>query len=260
MEEINMNRQLNMKKVLTLTVSFLVLDIIIQKILVHQAVNWAFYQFNWDQFTAQFIAKMIELLVVLGLNAVITKQKIYLKPSMTISEGAYWLFMLAVVVPFLSADNVWTALATGAMGGFSEEFLARGVLLGLFLAYLLKDGYNRHNLVKGILYSNLAFALMHFTNLTHMDFSFVLLQSIFAFIAGLAYAAIYVQTGSIWTAVAMHFVEDFILTATASTGNLAMYATMAFSNFKILLIVIFFIYWRKHEPVLSRRIRGIDAK
>lgn len=255
-----MNRQIDFKKLVTLTVSFLVLDIIVQKVLVHQAVNWAFYQFNLDQFTAQFIAKMCELLVVLGLNALITKQRIYLKPSWTISEGAYWLFMVAVVLPFLSADNVWTALATGMMGGFSEEFLARGVLLGLFLVYLLRDGYSRHNLVKGVLYSNLAFALMHFTNLTHMDFSSVLLQSILAFIAGLSYAAIYVQTGSIWAAVAMHFVEDFILTANGATGNLSMYATMAFSYFKILLIVILFIYWKKHEPVLSRRTRGIEGE
>ncbi|MCK8617876.1 CPBP family intramembrane metalloprotease [Fructobacillus sp. M158] len=253
-----MTEQTTFKKLITLTISFIVLDLVVQHIMVYQAVNWAFYQFNLDQFTAQFISKMTELIVVLGINAFVTKQKIYLKPRFTRLEALYWLFMVAVVIPFLSADNLLEAVGTGLMGGFPEEFLARAVLMGMFLTYLLKGGYRRHQLVKGILYADLAFALMHFTNLTHAPFSYVLVQSVLAFIAGLAYAAIYVQTGNIWSAVALHFVDDFVLTANAATGDLAMYANAAFSHFKIVLVIVLFLYWKKHEPELSRRIRHIN--
>ncbi|MBS9336724.1 CPBP family intramembrane glutamic endopeptidase [Fructobacillus papyrifericola] len=250
-----MQQTMTFKKMAILTLSFLALDLLVQHVLVYQAVNWAFYQFGLDQFTAQFISKMTELLVVLGINALVTKQKIYMKPRFTWWEGAYWLFMVAVVIPFLSADNLLESLGTGLMGGFPEEFFARAVLMGLFLTYVLRTGYSRHNLVKGILYADLAFALMHFTNLSHAPLSYVIVQSVLAFVAGLAYSAIYVQTGNIWSAVGLHFVDDFVLTANGAMGDWSLYANMAFSYFKIVLVIALFLYWKKHEPELARRIR-----
>lgn len=253
-----MKKQTDFKKLMTLTISFLLLDLIVQHVLVYQAVNWTFYQFHMEQFTAQFISKMTELFVVLGINAFVTKQKIFIKPAFSWWEGVYWIFVVAVAVPFLSANNIWESLGTGLMGGFPEEFFARGVLMGLFLTYLLKQGYSRGNLIKGILYSDLVFALMHFTNLTHMPLNYVIAQSAVAFVGGLAFSALYAQTGSIWAPVAAHFLDDFILTTTGTEGVLQGYAQSAFSCFKIILVIVLFFYWKKHEPVLSRRIRAMQ--
>ncbi|MFC4761472.1 CPBP family intramembrane glutamic endopeptidase [Fructobacillus durionis] len=253
-----MQQQTNFKKLVILTISFLALDLFVQHILVFQAVNWAYYQFHLEQFTAQFISKMTELLVVLGINAFVTKQRIFIKPAFSWWEAAYWIFVVAVAIPFLSAHNLWESLGTGLMGGFPEEFFARGVLMGMFLTYLLRDGYTRQKLVKGILYSDLVFALMHFTNLTHMPLAYVIVQSALAFVGGLAFSALYAQTGSIWAAVAAHFLDDFILTTTGTEGMLQGYAHSAFSCFKIVLVIVTFFYWKKHEPRLSRRLRGQD--
>lgn len=244
-----------LKKLITLTAIFLVVDLVVEQIGVYQLLNWAYDQFHMTQFQANFSFKLIELIVVLILNALITKQKFYMKPSFSWVQAAYWVFIVAVMLPFLSADNVVEGLLTGAMGGFPEEFLARGVLLGLFLTYLLKEDYSRKTLVKGIFYSNLVFGLMHMTNLSHQPVGYVIVQCVLAFVAGLAYTAIYVQTGTIFSAVAMHFAKDFMLTAT-SGSQMAMVATAAFSYFKILLVIVAFLYWKNHEPALSKKIRG----
>lgn len=191
---------------------------------------------------------------MIGLNALITKQRFYLRQSFSWWGVLYWIFILVIWLPFIVSSNLSEAIATGMMGGFSEEFLARGVFLGLFLTYFLQSNYSKSKLLKAILYSNLIFSLMHFTNLTHQMFSYVLLQSVLAFFSGLALSAIYIQTGSMWPAIALHFTMDFILTANG-TGKFIPWAQAGFSYFQILLVVITFFYWQKHEPLLSRLIR-----
>ncbi|WP_369795909.1 type II CAAX prenyl endopeptidase Rce1 family protein [Fructobacillus sp. EFB-N1] len=62
---------------------------------------------------------------------------------------------------------------------------------------------------------------MHFTNLGQSGLNYVLLQSILAFISGLVFSVIYLQTGSLWYPIALHFTDDFMRTAhdTAATAG-----------------------------------------
>lgn len=241
------------KKLLKLTILFLALDLLLEKVVAFHFVNWLHEQLSLNQLQSNFIFKLIELLIVLGLNVLITKQRFYLRQSFSWWGSLYWIFILLILLPFLVSSNIGEAIATGMMGGFSEEFLARGVFR-IFLTYFLQSNYSESKLMKAVLYSNLIFALMHFTNLTHELFSYVLLQSVLAFFSGLALSAIYIQTGSMWPAIALHFTSDFILTANG-TGKFILWEQAGFSYFQILFVVITFFYWRKHEPLLSRLIR-----
>ncbi|MBS9339171.1 CPBP family intramembrane metalloprotease [Fructobacillus sp. M2-14] len=257
-----MDQKLSFKKLLTLTAVFVVADLICEQILVFNAVNWAFYQFHLTQFEASFIAKMVALVFVLILNALITKQKIFVKPHFSWQETIYWVFIVLLTIPFTGAANIQNASLTGLMGG-TEEFFARGVILGIFLTYLLQKGYSRKAMIQGMVYSNIIFGLMHMTNITHVPVSAALAQSVVAMFGGLAYTVLYIQTGSIWAAFAMHAFEDLMLTVidhlnevNETIPQLMNVANALFGYFKIILVIFVLFYWKKHEPALSRKIRG----
>lgn len=82
-------------------------------------------------------------------------------------------------------------IATAVTPALVEEFAMRGVVLGVLRKY--GDGF-------AILMSALVFGLMHG--------NFV--QIPFAFILGLIFAYAVIKTGTIWTAVIIHFINNFI--------------------------------------------------
>lgn len=47
-------------------------------------------------------------------------------------------------------------------------------------------------------------------NLSHSSLQYVLVQTVLSFLGGLAYSALYVQTGSIWYAMTLHFATDYM--------------------------------------------------
>ncbi|GAO99641.1 CPBP family intramembrane glutamic endopeptidase [Fructobacillus ficulneus] len=255
-----MNNEHTLKKLVQPVALFLVLELVIERLGIHNLVNQAYYKFDLTQFQANFVFKMGELVLVLVLNAWITKQKFYLGRHFRWTDWVFWLLMILLVLPFVRASNVMVALGTGVMGGFSEEFLARGVLLGKFTDYITKKNYSYKNLIKAVAYSNLVFALMHLTNLTHEPVAYVVVQVVLAFFAGLAYSAIYVQTGSLWYAIALHFVEDFILTASEASsqagGRFGAMALSFFTFFKILIVLVSLWSWRKKTPGLVKQLQA----
>lgn len=148
--------------------------------------------------------------MVIFLNRLITKQVFYMNRSFTLWDYAFWLLIIAMDLPFLKTPNLIISLATGVMGGFSEEFLTRGVLLGRFLDYTSRNGYSYRKLIESVVFSNLIFAFLYFANLSHSSLQYVLVQTVLSFLGGLAYSALYVQTGSIWYAMALHFATDYM--------------------------------------------------
>lgn len=237
---------------------FLVLELLVTQLGVYQVLNIVYYNFNLTQFETNFLFKISELVVVIVLNHLITKQVFYMNRSFTVWDYAFWLLIIAMALPFLKTPNLIISLATGVMGGFSEEFLTRGVLLGKFLGYALRNGYSYRKLVGAVVFSNLIFAFLHFTNLSHSSLRYVLVQIVLSFFGGLAYSALYVQTGNIWYSIALHFATDFMLTANDMSqiqdGRFESMALLALNYLKIGLIL--YVFWpRKKEPALVNRIQ-----
>ena len=75
--------------------------------------------------------------------------------------------------------------------GFCEEFLFRGVFLTNFLPF------GRTN---AILVSSILFALMHENPA----------QMLYTFVAGVLLGVIYVKTGSIWSCIVVHLINNFV--------------------------------------------------
>lgn len=257
-----MTKNPQLKRLLYLTAAFIVLELLIQQVFVHSIVNWSFYHFHLTQLQANFIFKMVEVAVVLGLNYFLTKQKIYFKESFTWLGLAFWIVVIALAIPYFSAENPVASFATGAMGGFSEEFLARGVLLGMFLTYFLKQSDGKKGAFRAVFYSNLIFALMHLTNLSHAPLGITLLQCFIAFWAGISYAIAYVTFGSIWPAIALHFLDDVIAEAVMSNTILAGHLNQGFAILKILVIVVPIVYLlvTKKKSALVRKINADAIK
>ncbi|USS92180.1 MULTISPECIES: CPBP family intramembrane glutamic endopeptidase [Fructobacillus] len=237
---------------------FLVLELLITQLGVYQALNALYYHFNLTQFEANFLFKISELFVVILLNHWITKQSFYMHRSFTIWDYAFWLLIIAMALPFFKTPDLIISLATGVMGGFSEEFLTRGVLLGRFLDYTSRNGYSYRKLMEAVAISNLIFALLHLTNLSHASLQYVLVQIVLSFFGGLAYSALYVQTGSLWYPIALHFATDYMRTANDMSqiqdGRFESMALMVLNYLKIGLII--YVFWpRKHAPALVQRIQ-----
>ncbi|MDF7637161.1 CPBP family intramembrane metalloprotease [Leuconostocaceae bacterium ESL0958] len=236
---------------------FLALELLLTQLGWFHLLNWGYQQFGWSSFWTSFAFKMGELVIVLLLNRWITHQSIYYGRRFALLDYAFWLALILIALPFLPTKDLVVSLATGAMGGLSEEFLARGVLLGKISDYLLRERYSAKRVWAAIALSNLVFALMHLTNLSQEPLPYVLAQSALAFISGLAFSVIYLQTGSIWYPVALHFMDDFVRTAadTAASagGHWGMVGNAALNYFKVFLVLYALFAWRKKAPALLRR-------
>ncbi|WP_089937522.1 CPBP family intramembrane glutamic endopeptidase [Convivina intestini] len=147
-------------------------------------------------------------------------------------------------------------IAGGLMGGVPEELFCRGVLLGAFLTYVIKYDYTYKKLILSIVSSSAIFGLLHFTNLTHAPFPLTVMQVIISILGGLTFAFIYVQTGSIWYAVAVHFTNNFLRAPNTGIDSSIQTAALAiFGYFTILVVVYFLWYDRKHTPQLVKNIK-----
>lgn len=114
-------------------------------------------------------------------------------------------------------------ISTAVVPALVEEFAMRGAVLGSLKKY--GDGF-------AILVSSILFALMHGN----------LVQIPFAFIVGLGIGYAVVKTGSVWTGVVIHFINNFvsILLDTAISSTNSVYLQNAVGLFYYMLCFLCF--------------------
>lgn len=110
-------------------------------------------------------------------------------------------------------------VATAITPALVEEFAMRGVLLGVLRKY--GDGF-------AIIVSSLVFGLMHGN----------LVQIPFAFLLGLFFGYAVIKTGTIWTAVIIHFINNFVSISFDYLFESLNSAEVWFLNFFYLLLLI----------------------
>ncbi len=122
------------------------------------------------------------------------------------------LFGVLFVFPLLISGSVKISLGLliliailSCLIGVAEESIFRGIILQT----LLPKG-----VLRALFLSTLLFALLHVGNLfAGLPMGFILGQVLSAFGGGMAYAVMRVRTGSIWPAVILHSLDDFIALA-----------------------------------------------
>lgn len=114
-------------------------------------------------------------------------------------------------IPTASVGKFLGALALSLSIGFSEEFLARGLVFGIF---------EKKSIWIAVTCSSIAFGLFHLNNLRNgHSTSYTLMQVINATGGGFLLAGLMVFTGSIWIPVLFHALYDFPMVTIAGLGT-----------------------------------------
>ncbi len=122
--------------------------------------------------------------------------------------------------PTNTVGMILAFIAVAITPALVEEFALRGAVMGVFRKY--GDGF-------AILVSSFIFGLMHGN----------FIQIPFAFIMGLAFAVAVIKTGTIWTAIIIHFINNFLsLFMDYLTDGMT---TTANSVLNIMYLILFFM-------------------
>jgi membrane protease YdiL (CAAX protease family) len=128
---------------------------------------------------------------------------------------------LAIFAGFPAAPVLGIILANTALAGISEELATRGVLYSGLRSTL--------SFWPSVLLTTALFGLVHVLNgFATGDFIASSVQAVTAFMTGIAFMGIRIRTGSLYPAIVLHAVWDFLL-ITAVTGMMARFGQDAAS-------------------------------
>ena len=167
-----------------------------------------------------------------------------------------WKFLILILllgvfnIPYLfyttAFTPVYVALFTSAFVGFAEELAFRGYL---YRALEIKLGEG-----KAIMLSAVVFGLMHLINLTHSSVQDVLLQVLYTFAIGVAFAVVRSKTKSLLWPVIAHAAMNFGCDLTMDEITIVWSDTLA----TIYCVALAAIYWicyvkgNKHENAFRK--------
>lgn len=86
--------------------------------------------------------------------------------------------------------------------GLAEEYICRGLLLGLALKLF------HQNVLGAVLFSSVIFGSLNLTNLASLPIGYVAGQVIFASAIGMLFGTVYVKTKSLWIVIGLHALRD----------------------------------------------------
>lgn len=165
--------------------------------------------------------KALSLVIILGLNLLLLRQKIIFR--MSFGWPSWQKFVFWDIVGCLVAWQIFTnrnfldilqASVIGTIAAVPEEYLYRGVIFGGLLRafYLANRGGTRRNFIYCMLLSSLAFSLAHLSNLPSQGAVATVGQMIQVSGMGMLLAALYVRYGTLLMPIFVHFMIDFLVT------------------------------------------------
>lgn len=159
---------------------------------------------------------------------------LFLMAIFTLSQKAEW--SLAFFIPLIDACFV----------GISEELVYRGLV---FTNITEEKG-----LFKGILFSALAFSILHSINVIGgVTFPNMMSQLVSTFIAGLFFALVYYETKNIYLVIAYHIFWDYMLLTDITTRfPLMNIAYLFLSVLEWVVVIILLLKYRKEKRFITR--------
>ncbi|WDF81939.1 CPBP family intramembrane metalloprotease [Lacticaseibacillus pabuli] len=167
---------------------------------------------------AIILYKVASLFVILGLNWVFLRQKVFytrLRPATMIILGVIWLLMAELCFYRGQWDRIPAAIIIGLVAAVTEELQFRGMIFGSLLLHLS----GRLKRTRAVVISALFFAGAHLTNMAMQSVKATLVQMMFAFGLGLILAVLYQRSGTLLAPMALHFSVDYWSTLTSSHAN-----------------------------------------
>lgn len=158
----------------------------------------------------QALGDLIVFLVAYLLNQFYFKQKIHWFNQRNILKQLLTSLPAIIIVAFLDLPMIgvsdfkirFTVIAICLLVGLAEEFVFRGILIGLFLKI------TKNNSLGTVIGSSVLFGLIHMTNLRRLPIGYVSSQVIFAIAVGVLFGTIYLKTSNLSIVILLHALRD----------------------------------------------------
>ncbi|MFC6175651.1 CPBP family intramembrane glutamic endopeptidase [Companilactobacillus huachuanensis] len=158
----------------------------------------------------QAIGDLAVFLVAYLLNAKYFRQKIHWfnshKASAQLATAVPAIIIVALLdSPMLAVPDFkvkFEVIIICLLVGLAEEYIFRGVLIGLFLKL------THNNALGAVIGSSIMFGLIHMMNLKALPIGYVSAQVIFAAAIGILFGTIYIKTHNLSIVIALHALRD----------------------------------------------------
>lgn len=190
------------------------------------SLDFIFNGYNFDSYSTLAIGKIIKNIISIILIIFLLR---YIKVipffnfSLKINKVYFYIPLLIYVFVFSGGFKIFrefnfsdttintfvTYLLRVLSSAFLEEYLFRGLILGIFLFYYPKT---KKGLLKSVIFSSLIFGIMHIVNLWTIEEETsenVINQIYAASCIGIMYGATYLRTKSIVILGILHFLTNF---------------------------------------------------
>ncbi|WP_119325849.1 CPBP family intramembrane glutamic endopeptidase [Companilactobacillus musae] len=187
----------------------------------------------------QALGDLVVFIVAYLLNKGYFTQKVYWFNSKKIGKQLYTTLPAIVIIAFLnSAMLVATdfqvklkVIMICLLVGLAEEYIFRGLLVGLFLKLL------HNNALGAVTGSSIIFGLIHMMNLKSLPIGYVSAQVIFAAALGILFGTIYLKTRNLSIVIALHALRDMF--PMFSNKMMAQAAQTTFSMASLYVTIVF---------------------
>ncbi|WP_429971766.1 lysostaphin resistance A-like protein [Fructilactobacillus sp. Tb1] len=118
-------------------------------------------------------------------------------------------------------SNIISAISIGLIASIPEEYIFRGLILGLLL-FIFKNSNNyKTKFYLPIIISALLFAAVHIVNISTQSITFTLFQMIQVFGMGIMFACLYIRTKNLVIPIFVHFTIDTFLSLLPTTSEIS---------------------------------------
>ncbi|MFD1483743.1 CPBP family intramembrane glutamic endopeptidase [Lacticaseibacillus baoqingensis] len=182
--------------------------------------------------------KLLTILVVIGLNAWLLKQRLFWAPLAIGTFGWVLILWLLIGGATLQAHGIFrviSGIVIGACAALPEELFCRGVLFGQLLFRWPRHPRRALGASAGL------FAAMHLINLTHQSAFLTGIQMVQVFGLGVLLAALYLRSGTLWAPIAFHATLDFAAVAIHGSSGMPTGTTSSLVSGSVFWCVLYLI-------------------
>lgn len=196
--------------------------------------------------TGQFFVQDLTLLIIFGaINLIWIKQPIHFSLHTSIGSALLlawpmYLILLSAVIQLANgrANNLIKASVVGISAGVFEEYLFRGLILGISLYVFTK--YKTHSQIwSAVIFSSILFGITHGINAFSQPWDQTALQIISTACFGIFLAALYLRSGSLILPMLTHGLWDF----NSTLASTSVFKESAVTGQEILIQGIFGLFF-----------------
>lgn len=187
----------------------------------------------------QAIGDILVLVIAYLLNRKYLRQHVFWFNSRNIASQLFTSLPAIIIIAFLDSPMLMVSdfqiklkvIIICLLVGLAEEYIFRGLLVGLFLKLTRNDVFG------AVIGSSIMFGLIHTMNLKSLPIGYVSAQVIFAAAIGILFGTIYVKTHNLSIVIALHALRDMF--PMFSSKTIAQMSQTTFSMASLYVTIVF---------------------